>query len=591
MKVSANELFSLLSSNTIKKAQESLETSSKTSTTTQNTTNAKDLIDTLLKDLSSNTKTKETVLSDLKQSDIEKQMQSTSKELKTLSNLVKADANLSKFNSTLEKLVVDIKDITPENLKSELSKSGVYLESKLVSTTTNTLPNELKESLNNLKESLTQNNSKTDALHVKQIDTLLNAKKADASFVNSLESLVKDLKNSAGVSKPIAQLESILKQDTPLKDSNVKEVLASLKQSLSSEISKNSSNLQSVDKILQNSTANKEFFQDIKSLLSNLKSSQGTNQSLPNIAAKLENLAQQSGLTESKMQNNSQLNNNDVKNLATQIKQSMGELKELLSGESVKNSSVLLQSVQNIVTTPDLFTSNLKGTISDQLQQMANLLKSELSQTDVKNSKLTQNLETVIKDQLSNKNLVPNQKLTQETSVKNQLMNDVKATLLNIKHDLTGSTTPIHKEILAQTDRLLTQIDYFQLVSLSSNTNTSYLPFSWDSLEGGQVSLKKLKENRFFCEINLSLKEYGKIDLMIMLFDDINVNISVFAEKEEFNTLVEENLVSLKQGINKLGLIPTNVKLFDANKDKKLKEDTRNFVSSTQLGSGLNIEV
>ena len=106
-----------------------------------------------------------------------------------------------------------------------------------------------------------------------------------------------------------------------------------------------------------------------------------------------------------------------------------------------------------------------------------------------------------------------------------------------------------------------------------------------------KVSLKKLKENRFFCEINLKLKEYGKIDLMIMLYEDININISVFAEKKEFVTLVQENLPALKQGINKLGLIPTNIQLFDSIKDKKLKEDTRNFANSATLGAGLNLEV
>jgi len=79
--------------------------------------------------------------------------------------------------------------------------------------------------------------------------------------------------------------------------------------------------------------------------------------------------------------------------------------------------------------------------------------------------------------------------------------------------------------------------------------------------------------------------------LMIMLHENVHVNISVFAEKKEFNILVKEHLKELKVGLNNLGLISEQINLFDALRDKKLKEDTRNFASSTQLGSGLNIEV
>jgi hypothetical protein len=183
------------------------------------------------------------------------------------------------------------------------------------------------------------------------------------------------------------------------------------------------------------------------------------------------------------------------------------------------------------------------------------------------------------------KQIVPNQKLLIDTPIKLELVNDIKSTLLNIKHELSAQTTPVAREISLHVDRLLTQVEYFQLVSLSSNTQTSYLPFLWDGLEEGQVSLKKLKENRFFCEINLKLKEYGKIDLMLMLFEDIHLNISVFAEKKEFLELVQENLPALKQGINKLGLIPSTVQL----KERQEKEEIQNFTSS--LGTGLNIEV
>ena len=99
------------------------------------------------------------------------------------------------------------------------------------------------------------------------------------------------------------------------------------------------------------------------------------------------------------------------------------------------------------------------------------------------------------------------------------------------------------------------------------------------------MSLKKQKDNRFFCEINIKLKEYGKIDMMLMLFEDIHLNISFFAEKKEFLELIQKHISALKLGINKLGLIPSTVQL----KKRELKAETENHFEL--LGTGLNIEV
>lgn len=658
MQVATKALFNLLSQTNDKNVKEKINTiisnqkdsliDTKTldssNTKTQNT---KDVIESLLKDLSNNTKTKENVQTNLKQNDIPKLMENTSKELNSLLELVKSDKTLIKYAPMVEKLVLHVKEITPETLKSSLEKSGTFFESNLTSSTKQTMPASLKEALNNLKSFILQNSSNQEqqSLHVKTIDTLLSATKADKSFVDTLVKLVKDIKQNVelpkSVNQPIEKLENIIKQDIPIKDTNVKEVLTNLKEIIvktSSNQEQQSLHVKTIDTLLNAPKADKAFMTDIKTLLNNLKTTDNPNKAIIEITAKLETLVQKSTLVESKIQNTLSVKSENVTNeipkstqqstLSTQstqqkqasievslpkeilkvsaeIKEVLIQLKDVVSKQNTQNASVLLEKSQSIIqmvdTTlnmPNFFSKGLSGaSVSEQIQQVVNLLKSELSKSDVKSSlhvevsKLTQKLESVIKEQVATKNIVPNQKLQTDVPIKSELLSDVKGTLLNIKSELSASTVPAHREVLAQVDRLLTQIDYFQLVSLSSNTSTTYLPFSWDDLEGGQVSLKKLKENRFFCEINLTLKEYGKIDLMIMLYEDININISVFAEKKEFLTLVQENLSELKQGINKLGLIPSNIQLFDALKEKNLKEDTRNFASSAQLGSGINIKV
>ncbi|WP_024954487.1 flagellar hook-length control protein FliK [Sulfurospirillum arcachonense] len=622
MRVSTKELFNLISkadTKDVKKALEKIVSNKEGiladeknigSDKIKNQT-TKELVNSLLKDLSSNTKTKENVLSTLKENDIPKMMKNTTVELKSLLDLVKSDKTLAKFAPALEKLLLHVKEIKPETLKTQLSNTGLLLESKLATSKTEVMPTPLKEVLTNLKELVVKSFPKQEIkeLPLKQIDTLLSAKKADKSFIDTLSSLIKNIKNAPDLLKEvqpqIKTLENILKQDTPIPQTNIKEVLTNLKQSLTQNTQNSDVHVKIIDKLLNTPKADKVFIDDIKSLIANLKTSKNINKPVVEVTAKLETLVQKSTLIESKIQNISEVAPKEVQKVANEIKQVMTELKELSLSASSKKAPAILEKSQTIVQmvdqtlkTPEFFPKELsKATISEQIQRVVNLIKSELVKVDAKNplhvevAKLTEKLELTIKEQIASKNIVPNQKLLLDTPIKSEGFADTKATLLSMKHELSTSTLPSAKEALIQVDRLLTRIDYFQLVSLGSNSNTTYLPYVWDGLQEGQVSIKKLKENRFFCEINLKLKEYGKIDLMLMLFEDIHVNISVFAEKKEFVELVQENMQTLKQGLNKLGLVPSNIKLYDALKDKKLKEDTRDFASSRQLGSSINIEV
>ena len=562
-------------------------------------TDVKMLINNLLKELSNSTKTKENIVQEIKQSDIPKLMKNTTSELKTLLNLIKSYKTLSKFAPTLEKLLLDVKEIKPETLKQDLAKSGTLMESKLTSSKTETMPTSLKEVLKSLKEELVKANTK-ESSSIKSLDTLLNRKKIDKSSMPVLQDFVKELKKEPDLLKQVTplikKLDTLVKQKTPSIQSSIKEVLADIKQVIDkAQKQENTLHVKIIDKILDTPKANKSFVDDIKTLISNIKQSKNIAKPAVQVVAKLEELVQKSELVNSKIKNNPQVAPKETSTVVTQIKETLSQLKELVSKKDPildTKAQEITKLVEQTLKTPDFFPKELsKATVSEKLQQVVNIIKSELVKSDVKNSsnveitKLTNKLESVIKEQIQTKQIVPNQKLQVEVPIKQELANDIKSTLLSIKHELSTQTTAVARDISLHVDKLITQVEYFQLVSLSTNSQSTYLPFLWDGLEEGQVSLKKLKENRFFCEINLKLKEYGKIDLMLMLFDDIHLNISVFAEKEEFLELVQENLPSLKQGINKIGLIPSTVHL----KKTELKEENKNPMGL--LGTGLNIEV
>jgi len=531
MRVSTKALFNLISKTDTKETKEILQKIVSTkeelpaSVGVTKKTNVKELINQLLKELSGNTKTKENILQEIKQSDIPKLMKNTTSELKSLLSLIKSDKTLSKFAPILEKLLLHVEEIKPETLKQSLAKSGTLMESKLSSEKTQTIPVSLKEVLTNLKEVLTKELPKQElkALHVKTIDRILDTPKADKNFLNDIKTLILNLKQTDSANKPVVK-----------------------------------------------------------------------------VLAKVEEIVQKSSLVASKVQNASSnaplISPKEIAKVVDEVKKVLGELKALVLDSDKKSilepkSQEIVKLVEQTLKTPEFFPKELnKATISEKLQQVVNLIKSELIKTDAKSplhvkiENLTNRLENAIKENIATKQIVPNQKLQVEIPIKQELANDIKATLLNIKHELSTQTTPMAREISLHVDRVITQIEYFQLLSITTNSQATYLPFLWDGLDEGQVSLKKLKENRFFCEINLKLKEYGKIDLMLMLFDDIHLNISVYAEKKEFIDLVQENLLKLKQGINKVGLIPSNIQL----KEGSFKDKTNN--KTNFLGTGLNIE-
>lgn len=602
MRVTTGTLIELVSKSDTAKDALDKTTITKTETLAKSDTakpsEIKNIINNLLKELASNTKTKQNILQEIKQSDIPKLMKNTTAEISRLLTLIKSNKSVSKFEPILEKLLLHVKDIKPEVLKQELAKSGILLESKLATNKRQSMPPSLKEILTSLKEIL--NSPKQNVQVLKSIDVLLNTKKIDTAFAHSLQNLIKTIKTLPQLpemAEPLLKkLDAFMAQKTLPQQVNMKELLTEVKQVLNRAAQVDALHVKSIERILDAPKADKGFISDIKTLIVDIKRSKVIDKPIVQIVAKLEEAIQKSSLVESRIQNNLLISPKETQKIIEQIKQILVEFKGLAKGSKKEpileiKSQEIVRLVEQILKTPEFFPRELsKATISEKLQQIVNLIKSEFVKDDAKNSlhveltKLTNSLEAVIKEQVLTKKIVPNQRLQTDMNIKQELSSDVKSVLLNIKQELGAQSTTVSREVSFQIDRILTQIDYFQLMTLSTNSFSSYLPFLWDGLQEGQVNLKKLKEKRFFCEINIKLKEYGRIDIMLMLFEDIYVNISVFAEKDTFLKLIQDNLQDLKQGINRLGLIPSTVQL------KRREKDDEPQSPKEQLGTSLNIE-
>ena len=312
--------------------------------------------------------------------------------------------------------------------------------------------------------------------------------------------------------------------------------------------------------------------------------------------------------TDSQIQNltqNTQTNNTNIPAKQTQTNQN--PYQQLASNQQqntnleVQLKQTLLNFLQNLANNSGTKTEILDMLKSTNLfkdfSSASSLLKSILS--GIQSNPTLQNHSSPIQSLLTNIENLNSENLKQNLSnsgvflesklLQNQRQNistDLKAVLLNLKQDLEVMPAS-DKELLRQVDKMLIQIDYYQLLSLTSNTQFSYLPFDWDMLDEGDISFYK-DEEEFVCNIKLQLKEFGELEVSLRLIDDRTLSINFFIEDEDFKEILRENFPKLKQNLAKQGLSLSNLSLKDIKKEQK--EDNP-YSSNNTLSINLDIRV
>lgn len=162
------------------------------------------------------------------------------------------------------------------------------------------------------------------------------------------------------------------------------------------------------------------------------------------------------------------------------------------------------------------------------------------------------------------------QKLELQEGVKEILAQDLKAVLLQAGDEITKSSHPNQQEILKQIDKAVLQIDYFQLVSHLSNASSLYLPFSWDSLQEGNITINRDKNSAFYCDIDITLKEHGALKLKLTLYDENQINIHIYSDSVALKERVKENIASLRSALIEAQITPREIRIFDATKKNPL---------------------
>ncbi|MCT7579278.1 flagellar hook-length control protein FliK [Aliarcobacter butzleri] len=519
-------------------------------------TSASTILKELFTSLKDGTKSNTTIENMLKNSATFKELGNVSTNLSSLVDELSTDENLQKFKPVLENFLKDVKNIDANALKEQIKNSGIFLESKLSQTPNSKLENVLTQ----------------------------------------LQNLVKDI-------------------NTP-QAKQVNELIDKLLQNIKTQTNTNT-------QVSQNSTATNEFTNNLKTLTSSLQNLNNSlnptqTQNLSNLANQLKSLINEGTLVESKIENSTNLTDK-MTNLAnnTTLKDSINlQTKELLTqikNDIIQNPNMIqnkniLPMIDNLLKMDNLFSkndtiqnflanSNSSGNLStftsnfaSNLSPLLTTLKESLETLNPNNThlqnhltKLVDKVEHIIQDLVT----TPNGKLDTKVS------EDMKTVLLQMQDELASKTDPKSLEVAKQVDRLLTQIDLHQLTSLVSNSNYVYLPFFWEMLEDGSIEMKQKDEEKFFCQINLTLKDFGKVDLMLGLYDKNKLDLTIYAQREHFKTAIRENMQQLKIALNSVELIPVNVKLLDMKEDnKESSKPTQTYINNynnQDLSSGIDI--
>ncbi|MCT7616691.1 flagellar hook-length control protein FliK [Aliarcobacter butzleri] len=519
-------------------------------------TSASTILKELFTSLKDGTKSNTTIENMLKNSATFKELGNVSTNLSSLVDELSTDENLQKFKPVLENFLKDLKNIDANALKEQIKNSGIFLESKLSQTPNSKLENVLTQ----------------------------------------LQNLVKDI-------------------NTP-QAKQVNELIDKLLQNIKTQTNTNT-------QITQNQTATNEFTNNLKTLTSSLQNLNNSlnptqTQNLSNLANQLKSLINEGTLVESKIENSTNLTDKTT-NLAnnTTLKDSINlQTKELLTqikNDIIQNPNMIqnkniLPMIDNLLKMDNLFSKNdtiqnflansnssanlstFTSNFASNLSPLLTTLKESLETLNPNNThlqnhltKLVDKVEHIIQDLAT----TPNGKLDTKVS------EDIKTVLLQMQDELASKTDPKSLEVAKQVDRLLTQIDLHQLTSLVSNSNYVYLPFFWEMLEDGSIEMKQKDEEKFFCQINLTLKDFGKVDLMLGLYDKNKLDLTIYAQREHFKTAIRENMQQLKIALNSVDLIPVNVKLLDMKEDnKESNKPTQTYINNynnQDLSSGIDI--
>ncbi|MCV3530181.1 flagellar hook-length control protein FliK [Campylobacter sp. CNRCH_2007_0968H] len=553
-------------------------------------------------------------------------------EVKKLQAELSKNPEFEKLLKILEDLVKPAKDINNKNLSSLVKNSGIFLEAKLnhslkeqnlpqsffnlLSTIKGATSENLKHDISNLdlknldttstlkelihilqnykkdnKISLENTNYKTLFKLFDKIENFKNYINKNPSSIsqeklqNIADNFIKNLnKNLTLINKELAKPENIKIQNTHiLKElsQNIKDFIILLKD-IKNHKNKTETTQENLNKTPHTKDIKEELKEEIKTPQKSTEDKKETQQKQESIAkdkeiqnTKEEKIPQSKDIKENPKEepktpqkNTEDLSKNDSKSQNLQTNNT--KLEDIFKSTSGK---ILLEDIfkQNVSKNLN-FSQNLQEELLNNLNKELGLIGRKLNEVlkalDPKNYEAKNSLDDIKniekKLELSIKDLG---KITQKdsTEISSELQKDIKSTLLQVSNLAKNLD---NESILNQTNRLIAQLEFNQLLSLANNSIHTFLPFFWDDLEKSNVVFKRGKKDKFYAQINLEFEKLGKINVFLSLSNDKYIDINMMIENANFRKKLYERAHELKKALVKVGLLSSNFFISDIIKSK-----------------------
>ncbi|HEC1795584.1 flagellar hook-length control protein FliK [Campylobacter sp. IFREMER_LSEM_CL1846] len=553
-------------------------------------------------------------------------------EVKKLQVELSKNPEFEKLLKILEDLVKPAKDINNKNLSSLVKNSGIFLEAKLnhslkeqnlpqsffnlLSTIKGATSENLKHDISNLdlknldttstlkelihilqnhkkdnKISLENTNYKTLFKLFDKIENFKNYINKNPSSIsqeklqNIADNFIKNLnKNLTLINKELAKPENIKIQNTHiLKElsQNIKDFIILLKD-IKNHKNKTETTQENLNKTPHTKDIKEELKEEIKTPQKSTEDKKETQQKQESIAkdkeiqnTKEEKIPQSKDIKENPKEepktpqkNTEDLSKNDSKSQNLQTNNT--KLEDIFKSTSGK---ILLEDIfkQNVSKNLN-FSQNLQEELLNNLNKELGLIGRKLNEVlkalDPKNYEAKNSLDDIKniekKLELSIKDLG---KITQKdsTEISSELQKDIKSTLLQVSNLAKNLD---NESILNQTNRLIAQLEFNQLLSLANNSIHTFLPFFWDDLEKSNVVFKRGKKDKFYAQINLEFEKLGKINVFLSLSNDKYIDINMMIENANFRKKLYERAHELKKALVKVGLLSSNFFISDIIKSK-----------------------
>ena len=551
------------------------------STTTPN--NAQDVIGKLLGTAVSEAKSKSAIFEILQHNQLFKNMGNFAEDIKNLSSIVKMDSTIAKPLALLQLFTKSMDQIDTKMLQTQVQNSGIFFESKLANIVTQ---KGVQENIQMLSLELQKH---------------LGESKSVNPFVQEIQTIMDHLNTTQDLTSKDAQ-ES-LKTLLDLFRKSVKQELSAEGPSVFKEVYQNAQKLDYAIKQMDlmnskvsnypaNMNVEEHFTTQVKVLLEMLKENLSSLQ-LDDLQPHIDQLlGKETFLKGSVIQPQSGIKPEGT----TLTPKPLGKEGVIEEAMEVNTEKVLppLSSSASLLSALSGSAPKAPESIEEALQMVVNRIKQQIEILDSKtiqqadfldkSTGLEQKIHSLIKPELFVGKAIAQKLSLDPTDV--ELLSDMKGVLTKLGDNLQASGQ--NKEALEISNRLLTQIEYHQLVSYVSSSTHLYVPFSWDGLKGGSMMMKQGSDEKFHCQIDLDLEAYGKLNMMLVLAGEKYIDITIASQKKELGSKITQQLSDLKYALNEVGLITGTVKMLEYKDVSVVKND---YFSGEELQFGINIKI